>query len=97
MRDSHYYAATLTIFYLEAAIAISVADVASIFDFIAGFTCSFIGFGFAGLFYVAAERHSSPLTEIKDRNWNKAMAYLHILLCIVVFILCITSKMHGQH
>jgi hypothetical protein len=60
MKDSVYYGATLALYIIEVVLALVVADVTTMFDFVAAIAVTFIVFAFPGIFYlVAAHRYAS--------------------------------------
>ena len=56
MKDSLYYSSTLTLFILEAACAILIEDVTTVFGLLGAVAVTCLGFFFPGLFYIFSQR-----------------------------------------
>ena len=55
MNDSLYYASTLTLFILEAACAILIEDVTTVFGLLGAVAVTCLGFFFPGIFYIFSQ------------------------------------------
>ena len=89
MKDSYYYTATILLFLFEAALAIAIPDVEIVFNFVSAIAVSCLGFLFPAAFFLGAERQFKIDEELRQKNkYHRIMAYIHLVLGIVIFLLC---------
>lgn len=93
MKDCHYYGATIFLFLFEAGMAIVIPDVDIMFNFVSAIAASCLGFLFPAAFFLGAERRFKVDEETKKKNsYHRVMAYLHLVLGVVIFIVCFTQS-----
>ena len=92
MNNCYYYLSTLGLFAIEAFLAIVVNDIGTIFNFLSAVTVTFLGFWFPAFFFIYAERKFPNEKLSKANGFHRCMAYFHILLGLLIFILSISSN-----
>jgi hypothetical protein len=92
MNNLYYYLSTLVLFGLEVFLAIVLTDIGNIFNFLSAVTTTFLGFLFPAFFFIYGEK-KFPNKKLQNENGiHRFMAYIHIFLGIMIFIISITSN-----
>ena len=89
IKASIYYTVTLLLFALETGLGATLPDVDIVFNFIAAIAVSCLGFAFPALFFFKAESLYYKEKLAEGNRIHRKCAWLHIVLALVVFGLCL--------
>jgi amino acid transporter len=92
MNSLYYFLSTLILFVSEALLAAVVTDVTSVFDFVAAFSVTCVGFLFPAIFYLTAVKKFRNSDKESEDKGMKVLAFVHLGLGLIVFVACIFSN-----
>jgi len=92
MNNFYYYAITLGLFALEVFLAIILDDIGTIFNYLSAITVTFLGFWFPAFFFIYAEKKFPNHKLYQSNLFHRIMAYFHIFLGLIIFVLSISSN-----
>ena len=98
MNPTVYYTMTFIAYLSTILGGLMIKDLGIVFELLAGFTLSFLGFIWPGLFYLLANsRYGGRSIESKtDIRKNKMFAVGHIIIGVLVFMIIVCAQFYDN-